>query len=74
LNLKFDRSNYRFGTLGKWLLNRENPFAHLRHPVPLTFTLLLTAFEAGEATWFVAVACTAIIGGALLASRELLRR
>ena len=23
------------GALGKWLANRENPFAHLRHPAPV---------------------------------------
>ena len=44
------------------------------YAAPLISTLLLIAFGAGEATWVVAAACAAIIGGALLASRDLLRR
>ncbi len=44
------------------------------YAAPLISTLLLIAFGAGEATWAVAVACAAIIGGALLASKDMLRR
>jgi drug/metabolite transporter (DMT)-like permease len=44
------------------------------YAAPLISTLLLIAFGAGEATWAVAVACAAIIGGALLASMDMLRR
>lgn len=44
------------------------------YAAPLISTLLLIAFGAGEASWTVAAACAAIVGGALLASRELIRR
>lgn len=44
------------------------------YAAPLISTLLLIAFGAGEASWTVAIACAAIVGGAVLASRELLRR
>ena len=43
------------------------------YAAPLISTLLLIAFGAGEASWVVAVACAAIVGGALLAGQELLR-
>jgi len=39
---------------------------------PLISTLLLIAFGQAEATWVVAVACLAIVGGAVLAARDLL--
>ncbi len=39
---------------------------------PLISTLLLIAFGKAEATWIVAIACLAIVGGALLAARDLL--
>lgn len=42
------------------------------YTAPLISTLLLIAFGAGEATWFVAAACAAIVGGALLASKEMI--
>ena len=41
---------------------------------PLLSTLLLLAFGRGEASWSVAVACMMIVGGALLAAREMLAR
>ena len=41
---------------------------------PLISTLLLIAFGQAEATWVVAVACVAIVGGAVLAARDLLFR
>lgn len=41
---------------------------------PLLSTLLLLAFGRGEASWSVAVACAMIVGGALLAAREMLAR
>ena len=44
------------------------------YAAPLISTLLLIAFGAGEATWFVAAACAAIVGGALLASKEIILR
>ena len=42
------------------------------YAAPLISTLLLIAFGAGEATWFVAIACAAIVGGALVASKEII--
>lgn len=44
------------------------------YAAPLISTLLLIAFGKGEASWAVAAACAAIVGGALLASKDLLRR
>lgn len=41
---------------------------------PLLSTLLLLAFGRGEASWSVAAACAMIVGGALLAAREMLAR
>ena len=46
----------------------------LAYGAPLLSTLLLIAFGQAEATWSVALACGLIVGGALLASLELLRR
>ena len=46
----------------------------LAYGAPLLSTLLLIAFDQAEATWSVALACGLIVGGALLASLELLRR
>ena len=46
----------------------------LSYAAPLLSTLLLIGFGQAEASWIVAVACGLIVGGALLASRELLRR
>lgn len=43
------------------------------YAAPLISTLLLVAFGRAEATWVIAIACAAIVGGALLASRDLLR-
>jgi drug/metabolite transporter (DMT)-like permease len=42
------------------------------YAAPLISTLLLVAFGKAEASWVVGVACAAIIGGAVLAARELL--
>lgn len=39
---------------------------------PLISTLFLIAFGKAEATWVVAVACLAIVGGAVLAARDFL--
>jgi len=44
------------------------------YAAPLLSTLLLIAFGRGEATWVVAAGCVLIIGGALVASQEMLRR
>ena len=43
------------------------------YAAPLISTLMLIAFGQGRATWIVAAACVLIIGGALLASRDMLR-
>lgn len=42
------------------------------YAAPLISTLLLIAFGKGDATWAVAIGCLLIVGGALLASKELL--
>jgi drug/metabolite transporter (DMT)-like permease len=42
------------------------------YTAPLISTLLLIAFGRAEASWVVAVACAAIMGGALLAARDVL--
>lgn len=44
------------------------------YAAPLISTLLLIAFGKGEATWAVAIGCLLIVGGALLASKQLLSR
>ncbi|WP_421707439.1 DMT family transporter [Algihabitans sp.] len=44
------------------------------YAAPLLSTLLLIAFGQAEATWTIALACALIVGGALLASLDLLRR
>jgi drug/metabolite transporter (DMT)-like permease len=44
------------------------------YTVPLTSTLLLILFGPGQLTWVIAVAGLLIMGGALLASKEFLRR
>ena len=44
------------------------------YAAPLISTLLLIAFGAAEATGAVLLACLTIVGGALLAAKELLRR
>ena len=43
------------------------------YAAPLISTLVLISFGQGEATWTVAIACLLIVGGALLASKDLLR-
>lgn len=40
--------------------------------LPLISTLLLIAFGAADLTWAVAIACAAIVGGAVLASKEII--
>ena len=42
------------------------------YAAPLISTLLLIAFGRAEASWTVAAACAAIMGGALLAARDML--
>lgn len=42
--------------------------------IPLFSTLLLIVFDMGELTWVVGVSCLMIVGGAVLASRDVLRR
>jgi drug/metabolite transporter (DMT)-like permease len=44
------------------------------YAAPLLSTLLLVAFGAAEPSWPIAAACGLIVGGALLAGQELLRR
>lgn len=44
----------------------------LSYAGPLLSTLLLIAFGRGEPSWILAVACGLIVGGAVLASKELL--
>lgn len=44
------------------------------YAAPLISTLLLIAFGEAGATWTVGLACLAIVGGALLAARDMLRR
>ncbi|WP_299395768.1 DMT family transporter [Pelagibius sp.] len=44
------------------------------YAAPLLSTLLLIAFGQAEATWIVALACLLIVAGAVLASKELLRK
>jgi len=44
------------------------------YAAPLLSTLLLVAFGAAEPSWAIAAACALIVGGALLAGQELLRR
>ena len=44
------------------------------YAAPLISTVLLIAFGAAAASWTVALACLAIVGGALLAAKELIRR
>jgi drug/metabolite transporter (DMT)-like permease len=46
----------------------------LSYAAPLLSTLLLIAFGQAAATWQVALACLLIIAGAVLASKEMLRR
>ena len=42
------------------------------YSAPLVSTLLLILFGRAAATWVVGLACVAIVGGALLASRDIL--
>ena len=44
------------------------------YAAPLLSTLILIAFGQARATWEVGVACLLIVGGALVASKEMLRR
>lgn len=44
------------------------------YAAPLLSTLMLIAFGQAPATWIVVLACLAIVGGALLAAKEMLRR
>lgn len=44
------------------------------YAAPLISTVLLIAFGKGEATWTAAIGCVLIVGGAVLASKELLGR
>lgn len=44
----------------------------MSYGAPLISTALLIVFGRAEATWIVALACAAIVGGALLASRDVL--
>ncbi|WNK00704.1 DMT family transporter [Thalassospiraceae bacterium LMO-JJ14] len=46
----------------------------LAYAAPLISTILLIAFGKGEATWVAAAGCLLIVGGAVLASKELLKR
>jgi drug/metabolite transporter (DMT)-like permease len=44
------------------------------YAAPLLSTLLLIAFGRAAASWTLAVACALIVGGAVLAGRDMLRR
>lgn len=44
------------------------------YAAPLLSTVLLIVFGMGELTWAVGVACFLIVGGAILASKDLLRK
>lgn len=46
----------------------------LSYAAPLISTLLLILFGKAEATWIVALACALIVGGAVLAARDLYMR
>lgn len=46
----------------------------LSYAAPLISTVLLIAFGKGEATWIAAAGCLMIVGGAVLASKQLLKR
>ena len=46
----------------------------LAYAAPLLSTLLLIIFGRAEASWIIALACLLIVGGAVLASGDLLRR
>jgi len=46
----------------------------MAYAAPLLSTLLLIAFGQGEATFQVAIACVLIVGGAVLASKDLLKK
>lgn len=46
----------------------------LSYGAPLLSTILLVAFGLADATWLIAAACLLIVGGAVLASGDLLRR
>ncbi len=46
----------------------------LAYAAPLLSTLILIAFGQAEATWQVGLACLLIVAGAVLASKEMLRR
>jgi drug/metabolite transporter (DMT)-like permease len=46
----------------------------LSYAAPLLSTLLLIAFGQAAATWQVGLACLLIVAGAVLASKEMLRR
>lgn len=46
----------------------------LSYAAPLLSTLILIAFGQAEATWQVGLACLLIVAGAVLASKEMLRR
>ncbi|HVR65481.1 MAG TPA: DMT family transporter [Verrucomicrobiae bacterium] len=46
----------------------------LAYAAPLLSTLLLIAFGRAEANWTIALACILIVGGAVLASGDMLRR
>jgi len=46
----------------------------LAYAAPLLSTLLLITFGRAEASWTIALACILIVGGAVLASGDMLRR
>lgn len=46
----------------------------LAYGAPLISTLLLIGFGQGDATWTVATACVLIVGGAVIASRDMFAR
>ncbi len=46
----------------------------LSYAAPLISTIVLIVFGKGEATWIVAAGCSLIVGGAVIASQDMLRR
>ncbi len=46
----------------------------LSYVAPLLSTLLLILFGSGDLTWVISAACLLIVGGAVLASKDMLAR
>lgn len=46
----------------------------LSYVAPLLSTLLLILFSSGDLTWVISAACLLIVGGAVLAPKDMLAR